>query len=211
MSLPNLTSIITTIGYAGIFFIVFAESGLFIGFFLPGDSLLFTAGFLASQRLFNIGLLTLGCVIAAVLGVSVGYTFGRKFGKRLFHKKDSIFFHRENLERTKRFYNKHGKKTIVLARFLPIIRTFAPIVAGIVDMDYPTFLLYNIFGGILWAGGLTTAGYFLGKTIPDVDKYLLPIVGLVILISILPGMIHILKDKSTRTKLFGFLKKTNSR
>ena len=207
MHLPNLESIITTLGYAGIFFVIFAKSGLFIGFFLPGDSLLFTAGFLASQNLFNIWLLLVGCIICAVLGVIVGYLFGHKFGKRLFHKKDSLFFHKENLERTKHFYNKHGKKTIVLARFLPIIRTFAPIVAGIVDMDFRTFLWYNIIGGFLWAGGITTAGYFLGKTIPNVDKYLLPIIGLVIFLSILPSLIHILKEKKNRKKILAFTAK----
>ncbi len=196
MHIPDLVSIITTIGYAGIFFIIFAESGLFFGFFLPGDSLLFTAGFLASQGLFNIWLLVLGCIICAVLGVNVGYFFGHRFGKRLFHKKESLFFHKKNLEKTKAFYNKHGKKTIVLARFLPIIRTFAPIVAGIADMEYSTFLSYNVFGGILWAGGLTIAGYFLGKLIPDVDKYLLPIIGVIVLISVLPSAIHLLKERS---------------
>src|SRR3989344_2091558 len=128
VNFSNLESIISTIGYLGIFTIVFAESGLFFGFFLPGDSLLFTSGFLASQGLLDIRLLALGCFLAAVLGDSVGYAFGHKFGKRLFHKKDSLLFHKENLEKTKRFYQKHGKKTIVLARFLPIIRTFAPIV-----------------------------------------------------------------------------------
>lgn len=207
MHLGNLESIITTIGYAGIYFIVFAESGLFFGFFLPGDSLLFTAGFLASQNLFNIWFLLIGCVACAVLGVQIGYIFGHKFGKRLFHKKDSLFFHKENLERTKRFYNKHGKKTIVIARFMPVIRTFAPIVAGIVDMDYKTFLWYNIVGGVLWAGGLTLAGYYLGKTIPDVDRYLLPIIGLVILLSVLPSAVHVLKDKKNRKKIFSMLAK----
>lgn len=187
-------------GYAGVFFIIFAESGLFFGFFLPGDSLLFTAGFLASQKIFNIGVLVTGVVLCAIAGVQIGYIFGHKVGKRLFKKKDSVFFHKENLEKTKRFYQKHGKKTIVLARFLPIIRTFAPIVAGIADMDYSTFLLYNIFGGILWAGGLTVAGYFLGKAIPDVDKYLLPIILVIIILSIIPSIIHLPRERTAKRK-----------
>ncbi|OGK18733.1 hypothetical protein A3G67_04075 [Candidatus Roizmanbacteria bacterium RIFCSPLOWO2_12_FULL_40_12] len=196
VNFSNLESIISTIGYLGIFTIVFAESGLFFGFFLPGDSLLFTSGFLASQGLLDIRLLALGCFLAAVLGDSVGYAFGHKFGKRLFHKKDSLLFHKENLEKTKRFYQKHGKKTIVLARFLPIIRTFAPIVAGIGDMDYRTFLAYNIIGGIVWAIGLTVAGYFLGRAIPDVDKYLIPIIAGIVLLSLIPSVVHLLRERA---------------
>ncbi len=200
VSFSNLESIISTIGYVGIFAIVFAESGLFFGFFLPGDSLLFTSGFLASQGLLDIRLLAIGCFLAAVLGDSVGYAFGHRFGKRLFHKKDSFLFHKENLEKTKKFYQKHGKKTIVLARFLPVIRTFAPIVAGIGDMEYKTFLIYNVLGGIVWAIGLTVAGYFLGRLIPDVDQYLLPIVGAIILLSLIPSAIHLLVERSKKDK-----------
>ena len=127
----DLQTLLPTIGYFGIFAIVFAESGLLIGFFLPGDSLLFTAGFLASQGIFNIVLLTLGCFIAAVVGDSVGYAFGHKVGRRLFNRKESILFHKDNLIKAENFYEKHGRKTIIVARFLPVVRTFAPIVAGI--------------------------------------------------------------------------------
>lgn len=203
----KLETILPAIGYIGIFTIVFAESGLLIGFFLPGDSLLFTAGFLASQNIFDIRILVPLCFIAAVLGDSVGYIFGHRVGKRLFHKKDSVIFHKDHLERAKSFYTKHGKKTIILARFMPIIRTFAPIVAGIGDMHYPTFLAYNVIGGFLWGVGLSIAGYFLGRSIPDVDKYLLPILAVIIFISILPGIIHFLKDEKYRTSIIGFLKK----
>ncbi|PIP04565.1 hypothetical protein COX53_01810, partial [candidate division WWE3 bacterium CG23_combo_of_CG06-09_8_20_14_all_40_14] len=147
----DLKEMLPAIGYAGIFFIVFAESGLLIGFFLPGDSLLFTAGFLASQNIFSIKVLALICFAGAVLGDSVGYEFGKKVGRKLFKRKDSFLFKKENLEKAEKFYEKHGKKTIVLARFIPVIRTFAPIIAGIGDMQYKTFISYNVFGGFFWA------------------------------------------------------------
>lgn len=194
----SLQNIIPTIGYFGIFAIIFAESGLFIGFFLPGDSLLFTAGFLASQGIFNIYFLVLGCFVAAVLGDSVGYAFGQKIGKKLFKKEDSIFFHKDHLRKARVFYEKHGKKTIILARFLPIIRTFAPIVAGIGDMHYFSFLSFNIVGGILWAIGMTLSGFFLGRLIPDIDRYLIPIIIGIIILSVLPQLIHLLKERNKR-------------
>lgn len=203
----RLETILPAIGYLGIFLIVFAESGLLIGFFLPGDSLLFTAGFLASQNIFDIKILAVLCFVAAVAGDTVGYIFGHKVGKRLFHKKDSVIFHKDHLEKAKAFYEKHGKKTIILARFMPIIRTFAPIVAGMGDMHYPTFLIFNVIGGLLWGVGLSIAGYFLGRSIPDVDKYLLPIIAAIIFVSILPGIIHILRDKKYRESLIKLLKK----
>ena len=199
----DLLKILPAIGYLGIFAIVFAESGLLIGFFLPGDSLLFTAGFLASQGIFDIRILSLICFIGAVLGDSVGYTFGHKVGRRLFHKKDSLLFHKDNLLKAENFYEKHGKKTIVIARFMPMIRTFAPIVAGVGRMNYRKFLAFNLVGGLLWGVGMTVAGYYLGTLIPDVDKYLLPIVALIILVSVLPTGIHFLREyrKSKKTSL----------
>ncbi|PIS22956.1 hypothetical protein COT49_02605 [candidate division WWE3 bacterium CG08_land_8_20_14_0_20_40_13] len=202
----NLTTILPTIGYLGIFTVVFAESGLLIGFFLPGDSLLFTAGFLASQGIFDIKVLTFLCFIAAVAGDSTGYEIGHKFGRRLFQRKDSAFFHKENLEKAELFYEKHGKKTIILARFIPVIRTFAPIVAGIGNMSYRTFISYNVFGGLFWATGITLIGYFLGSVIPDVDKYLLPIIGVIVIASVAPGISHILKDKKQRDALISFVR-----
>lgn len=194
----DLISLITTVGYFGVFGIVFAESGLLIGFFLPGDSLLFTAGFLASQNILDIRILTLGCFISAVLGDSVGYAFGHRVGKRLFQREDSILFHKNNLLRAKAFYERYGKKTIILARFMPIVRTFAPIVAGIGDMHYPTFLSFNIIGGALWAMGLTIGGYWLGNIVPDADRYLLPIVLAIIIASVSPTFIHILREPRRR-------------
>ncbi|MBI2443168.1 MAG: VTT domain-containing protein [Candidatus Levybacteria bacterium] len=197
----DLAGIIEAVGYIGLFGIVFAETGLLIGFFLPGDSLLFTAGFLASQGIFNIYILCFIMFIAAVTGDSVGYLIGHKYGKRLFQKEDSLLFHKDHLVRAKNFYEKHGGKTIILARFMPVIRTFAPVVAGIGDMRYSTFLAYNVIGGIFWAIGLPTLGYILGSSIPDVDKYLLPIIALIVLVSVAPGIYHTLKTKEQRAAL----------
>jgi len=189
----DLKLLIQNIGYFGIFAIVFAESGLFFGCFLPGDSLLFMAGFLASQGLLSLPILLLGCFLAAVLGDSVGYAFGYKVGRKLFQKEDSWLFHKKNLLKTEEFYREHGVKTIVLARFIPIIRTFAPIIAGIAEMNYKVFLRYNILGGILWGIGVTSAGYFLGKSIPDAEHYLLPIVLGIVVVSVIPAIMHALK------------------
>jgi membrane-associated protein len=186
----DLATLIKTVGYLGVFFIVFAESGLFFGFFLPGDSLLFTAGFLASQGFLNFPILVILCVSGAILGDSVGYWFGHKVGQKLYCRPDSRFFKKEHLTAAHEFYEKHGGKTIVLARFMPFIRTFAPIVAGAAEMTYRKFLSYNVIGGILWGMGVTTLGYTLGSVIPGVDRYLLPIIILIILISISPGLYH---------------------
>lgn len=203
MSLFTLSfkELIPALGYFGITAFVFAESGLLIGLFLPGDSLLFTAGFLASQNIFDIKILTILSFIAAILGDSVGYMFGQKVGKKLFQRKDSVIFHKDHLIKARHFYEKHGKKTIVIARFLPIIRTFAPIIAGMGDMHYPLFAFYNVIGALLWAVGLTLAGYFLGNLIPNVDRYLLPIIGAIVVLSIAPHIFHIVRNKHRRTQL----------
>jgi membrane-associated protein len=203
----DLRLLIETFGYAGLFAIVFAETGLLIGFFLPGDSLLFTAGILASQGLLNIYLLSVLLFIAAVTGDSTGYYFGQRFGKRLFSREDSLLFHKEHLVRAKNFYEKHGKKTIILARFIPIIRTFAPVVAGIGEMHYSTFLAFNVIGGLFWAIGVTLAGYFLGNTIPDIEKYLAPIILLIVVLSVLPPIVEGLKTKEQRKQAIAALKK----
>lgn len=191
----DLPTLIRNIGYLGVSAIVFAESGLLIGFFLPGDSLLFTAGFLASQDYLNIWILCGLSFVFAVVGDSVGYAFGRKVGPMIFKREDSRFFHKDHLERANHFYEKHGPKTIVLARFIPIVRTFAPIVAGVGSMRYRTFITYNLIGGFLWGVGVTLLGYFLGNVIPDVDNYLLPIIGLIIILSILPPIYHVWKER----------------
>ncbi len=190
----DLEEFIRTVGYIGVFGIIFAESGLLVGFFLPGDSLLFTAGFLASQDYFNFPFLAVGCFVAAVAGDSVGYWFGNRVGRRLFQREDSLLFKKKHLFRAEGLYEKHGGKIIVIARFMPIVRTFAPIVAGVGTMHYRRFISYNLIGGLLWAVGVSSAGYFLGSAIPDVDRYLLPIVFLIIVISVLPPAIHVLQD-----------------
>lgn len=191
----DILKIVESAGYLGLFAIIFAESGLLIGAILPGDSVLFTAGFLASQGILNIYVLTTLMFIAAVTGDSVGYAFGHKVGKRLFQREDNFFFHKKNLIRAQKFYEKHGGKTITIARFLPFVRTFAPIVAGIGDMPYNKFIMYNLLGGFLWAVCLPFAGYFLGNLIPNVDKYLLPIVGGIIILSLAPTAIHLFKER----------------
>ncbi|MBD2580469.1 VTT domain-containing protein [Oscillatoria sp. FACHB-1406] len=190
----NLQEWIKHIGYLGIWAIIFAESGLMIGFFLPGDSLLFTAGFLASQNFLNIFVLIFGAFACAVFGDNVGYATGHRFGRRLFQKEDSRIFKRKYLIQTQNFYAKHGQKTIVLARFMPIVRTFAPIVAGTAAMRYKTFMTYNLIGGAVWTVGVTLLGFFLGKVIPDVDKYLLPIIAVIILVSIAPSIWHVVAE-----------------
>lgn len=197
----DIVALIKAVGYVGIFGIVFAESGLFIGFFFPGDSLLFTAGFLASQGFLNIWVLALGAFICAVAGDSVGYTFGRRVGPAIFKREDSFWFHRDHLERAHKFYEKHGGKTIILARFMPIVRTFAPIIAGAGRMHYPNFFAYNILGGALWAIGMSMLGFFLGSVVPNIDRYLLPIIAGIIFLSVLPSIIHVLRHKEYRTQL----------
>lgn len=197
----DLVELIKAVGYLGVFGIVFAESGLFFGFFLPGDSLLFTAGFLASQGFFNFAVLVVLCVAGAILGDSVGYAFGRRVGQRLFEREDSRFFKKKHLMKAHAFYEKHGGKTIVLARFMPIVRTFAPIVAGTANMTYRKFLTYNVVGGMLWGIGLTAMGFTLGQVIPDPDRFLLPIIALIIFVSLLPPAVHALNDQDTRKSL----------
>jgi len=187
--------IIKAAGVIGIILIVFSETGLFFGFFFPGDSLLFTAGIFASQGFFSIGLLLVGCIIAAILGDSVGYWSGKKYGRKLFDQDNGFFFKKKRLYEAEVFCEKHGKSTIIIARFVPIIRTFAPIVAGIGNMSYSLFLSYNIFGGISWVSALLLSGYFLGGLIPNPDTYIIPIAFLIIVISFLPIVIKMIRFK----------------
>ncbi len=190
----TLSELIKTIGYLGLFVMIFAESGLFFGFFLPGDSLLFTAGFLASQGFFNISVLIPLVVIAAVGGDQAGYWMGGYLGRWLMKRKDSAFFSKQNLEKANSFYVRHGGKALIFARFLPAVRTFVPIVAGMAKMDYKKFISYNAIGGITWGIGITLIGYYLGNSIPGVDKYLLPIIGMIIVASFIPAAIHMRGD-----------------
>jgi membrane-associated protein len=177
---------IEVIGYPGLFLIVFAESGTVIGFWLPGASLLFTAGLLASKGLFNPWILIPTVTIAAILGDNAGYWFGNKIGIKLFTRPNSRFFHQEHLRQTQHFYEKHGPKAIVLARFVPIVRSFAPIVAGIASMNYNKFMFYNFVGAFMWATGVTSAGYFLGETVPGIQDYVTYIVFGIIFLTLIP-------------------------
>ncbi len=188
-------NLIQTLGLVGVFSFVFAESGLFFGFFLPGDSLLFSAGLLSSIGYLPFWPLLAGSIICAILGDSVGYLFGKKVGYRIFFKEKSFFFNKKYIDKTKAFYEKHGKKTIILARFVPIVRTFAPILAGVGQMEYKTFIRYNVIGGFLWPILMIVGGYFLGSLIPNVDQYLLPIIIAIIVISFLPILKQVIFKK----------------
>lgn len=209
----DLVTFIQTVSILGVAFVIFAESGLLIGFFLPGDSLLFTAGFLMFTGVlsFNVHLAVLIIFLAAVLGDSVGYTFGRRVGARIFNRPDARLFKQEYIKQAQEFYEKYGPKTIVIARFIPIVRTFAPIVAGVGKMPYRRFLLFNVIGAFLWTAGVTYAGYFLGKWFQamdwQIDQILLPVIAIIIVISVLPPAIHIFKNKKNRDALWNGTKR----
>ncbi|MCK9351845.1 MAG: VTT domain-containing protein [Candidatus Pacebacteria bacterium] len=183
----DIVAIIKTAGYFGVTAIIFAESGLLLGFFLPGDSLLFTAGVLAAAGFLNIWILVPLVFAAAVLGDNLGYFLGRKAGVKLFQREESFFFKRSNVDKAKKFFEEHGRRSIVLARFVPVVRAFVPPIAGVGQMEYRRFLAYDLLGGALWACGLPILGYVLGTTVPDIDRYLLPIVGFIIFVSLLPA------------------------
>jgi membrane-associated protein len=191
--------VLETFGMIGLFLIVFAESGLLIGFFLPGDSLLFTAGLFASQGKFglNLPVVLVGCFVAAVAGDQVGYLFGKRVGPSLFRRPNSRLFKQEYVLKADAFFERHGAKTIVLARFVPVVRTFAPILAGVGKMHYRTFVTYNVIGGLLWAVGVTSLGALLGESIgaENIDKYLLPIIALIIVLSIIPAVVEIMRHR----------------
>lgn len=174
-------------GYTALVAIVFAETGLLAGFFLPGDSLLVTAGLVAAgEGPLHIGWLIVLLSAAAIAGDSTGYALGYHLGPRLFSREDSRFFHKAHLARTQRFYERYGVKTIILARFVPIVRTFAPTVAGVGKMRYPTFLTFNVVGGVGWVASMTLAGYSLGRMVPDIERYLHWVIAAVIILSCLP-------------------------
>ena len=187
----HLIDSLSPYGEIGLWAIIFAETGLLIGFFLPGDSLLFTAGLLASQGHLDIALVIIGCFLAAFAGSEVGYMIGQRLGPRLFSRPDSRFFKQEYVERTKDFFDRHGPKTIVLARFVPIVRTFTPVMAGVGSMRRRTFTIYNLVGALLWTVGVTMLGYGLAETIGgSVDKYLLPLIALIIIVSFIPPFLE---------------------
>lgn len=182
----ELVQMVKMLGYWGLFAAVFAETGIFFMFFLPGSSMLFTAGLLASHGLFDVWVLLSLITLAAILGDSTGYLLGSKIGEALYAKGDSRFFKREYVERTREFYERHGVRAVVLARFVPIIRTFAPLLAGVAGMRYSKFFSYNVMGGILWGTGVTFAGYYLGENVPFVNEYITPIILLIIAVTFIP-------------------------
>lgn len=206
----GIEALISTIGLFGVASVIFAESGLLIGFFLPGDSLLFTAGFLVQQNLLHISIHILALILfcAAAAGDSTGYAFGRRLGPRLFTRKNSLLFKVENVRRAQEFYEKYGAKTIVIARFVPVVRTFAPIVAGIGKMPYKTFVTYNIIGAFLWATGLTYLGFFAGSFITMTGVNIEYVILGIIFLSVLPPAIHVLKDSGNRRALRRSIDKT---
>ncbi len=206
--MESLIHAITGLGIAAVLLVVYAESGLLIGFVLPGDSLLFTAGYMVNQEILrlsghplNIHLFVAAIALMAILGDSTGYAFGHKVGRKLFLKPNSRFFKKKYLEQAEQFYQKHGSLTIVLARFVPVVRTFAPIVAGASKMHYNTFLLFNIVGGALWAAIFTYLGYFAGAILTGAGVNIEVAAIIIILISVAPMVIHALKQQSTRDKL----------
>ena len=213
--------LITGLGILAILFVVYAESGLLIGFVFPGDSLLFTAGYMVQQNIlhlgslpFNIHIFVAMLFVAAVLGDSTGYTFGHKVGRKLFDRPNSKFFKKKYLVQAENFYEKHGALTIVLARFVPIIRTFAPIVAGTSKMHYRTFLLFNLIGAALWTASFTYLGYFAGAALTKAGVNIEVAAIIIILLSISPMIIHALKQKETRALIstqFGKIFKRKSK
>jgi membrane-associated protein len=189
-------------GLLAICVIVFVETGLFVGFFLPGDSLLVTAGVFAAAGDFNVVVLLVSASACAVAGDQLGYLIGRRAGVALYSRPDSRFFKRRHLERAHAFYEKHGAKTIVLARFIPIVRTFAPAVAGAAQMQYRRFVFYNVFGGVLWVFSTVLLGFFLGRAVPDIERHIHIVIVVVILLSTLPGLIEVYRARArarTRT------------
>ena len=186
-------------GYIGLTLIIFAETGLLIGFFLPGDSLLVTAGLLIGSGVVDLNIWTINLLLipAAIIGDATGYWIGRRAGRALFQREDSRFFKRKHLIRTHEFYERHGGKTIIMARFIPIVRTFAPVVAGVADMSYARFAMFNIVGGVGWIMSMTLLGYFLGNTIPGLDKHIELLALVIIAISLLPLGIEYLRHRRT--------------
>jgi len=186
-------------GYVVLVVIVFTETGLLVGFFLPGDSLLITAGLVAATGHLNIWWLNGLLILAAVVGDSVGYAIGRRLGPRLFTRPKSLLFNPRHVERTRAFYARHGAKTIVIARFVPIVRTFAPVVAGVGQMEYRTFVFYNVAGGVGWVTSMTWAGYLLGQVVPNIGERIHIVVAVVIVLSLIPIVVELVRERRRRS------------
>lgn len=191
----DLVTLVRTIGYAGLFVLIFGETGLLVGFFLPGDSPLFTAGLLASQGILNIWALVPLCFVAAIAGDAAGYAWGHRVGRRLYGRRESRLFHHKDLRQAEAFFARQGGKAVVLARFIPIIRTFTPIVAGMGAMPYRRFATFNILGALLRAVGITLVGFFLGHAIHGADRYLLPIALAIVAASLAPGALRLWRER----------------
>jgi membrane-associated protein len=183
-----MQDLIIHFGYIGLFLTVFAESGLLIGFFLPGDTLLLTAGVLASQGSFNLWVLLIGLTLMAILGDSTGYFLGYKYGRKIIAKENSMLAKSDYLKKSEVFFKKWGSWAIVLARFVPVVRTFVPTIAGIAKMPYKTFLLFNVLGGVFWVFSITLVGYFFASNVPDIDKYIVPIILVIVVVSIISSI-----------------------
>jgi membrane-associated protein len=195
----NVPELIRIVGFYGIVAVIFAETGLLIGFFLPGDSLLITAGLFAARGDFKFASLILALIPAAIIGNATGYFIGHRTGKALYQRPDSLLFRREHLQMTHEYYERHGGKTIIIAQFAPILRTFAPVVAGVAEMGYRRFASYNIVGAIAWITSMTLGGYLLGNVIPGIDKRIDVVVMVVIVVSLLPAVIAWLRSRSDRS------------
>ena len=191
----DITQWIITLGYVGLLLIVFAETGLFVGFIFPGDSLVFTAGILAAKGFFHIGILIPALIATAFLGYAVGYWFGAKLGSWLMQRRESFWFRKRYIEQAHAFYEKYGGTALIIGRLVPVVRTFAPIVAGMGKMSYRRYSWFNLWGAILWGGVLTFLGYIIGGLLPNANKYLIPILIVIVFLSILPAIWHFLKAK----------------
>lgn len=200
--LRDLPALVQWAGYVGLTIIIFAETGLLVGFFLPGDSLLVTAGLLAADPAFGLNVWLLGLIltVAAIAGDTVGYHVGKATGPRIFTRENSLFFHKDHLLKAQAFYETHGGKTIIIARFMPIVRTFAPVVAGVGQMRYASFLAYNVVGGVLWIWSMLITGYVLAKTVPGVAKHVEKVILVVVFLSILPGIIAWWRNRGAQSK-----------
>jgi membrane-associated protein len=196
-TLYNVPDLIRMVGVVGVAFIVFSETGLMVGFFLPGDSLLVTAGVLTAGGFLTMPVYTLIpiLIVAAIVGDATGYWIGARAGQALYSRPDSLLFRREHLIKTRKFYEKHGGKTIIIARFMPVARTFAPVVAGAAGMTYRRFAMFNVVGGIGWVTSMTLTGYLLGSVVPDIEKRIHYVVAIVIFLSLLPAIISITRSK----------------
>jgi membrane-associated protein len=211
---PDPQKLVQSIGLIGLFLVIFAESGILIGFFLPGDSLLFAAGLVTAGLTTadgtvwtladgNIAVVAIGCALAAIIGDQVGYAFGNKVGPSLFKRPESKLFKPAYVDKAEAFFEKHGSKSIVLARFVPIVRTFAPIVAGVSKMHYRTFVKFNIIGGIVWGAGLTLLGYWLGNSFPWIGKNIEYAIVLIVVISLAPVAIEFIRHRRSNPKSIG--------